>query len=56
MPWSLKPKKDAEDGDMRWGAVNKLRSSDFRIGKPSIAEAVLPIVKQWGVSRGTETS
>jgi len=40
MPWLLKPKKDAEDGEMRRGAVNKLRSGDVRIGKPLTVKAV----------------
>ena len=34
MPWHREPKKDVTNCDKLRGAVNKLRSADFRIGKP----------------------
>ncbi len=35
MPWHREAMKDAADCDKRRGAVNKHRSGDFRMGKPT---------------------
>ena len=37
MPWHQEPKKDVISCDKPRGAANKLRSGDFRMGKPSTA-------------------
>ena len=34
MPWHREPKKDVTSCDKPRGAANKLRSADFRMGKP----------------------
>ena len=34
MPWHWEPKKDVTSCDKLRGAANKLRSADFRMGKP----------------------
>ena len=36
MPWHQEPKKDVISCDKLRGAANKLRSGDFRMGKPTI--------------------
>ena len=35
MPWHVQAKKDVARCDKRRGAVSKLRSGDFRMGKPT---------------------
>ena len=35
MPWHQEPKKDVTSCDKPRGAANKLRSGDFRMGKPT---------------------
>ena len=37
MPWHQEPKKDATSCDKLRGAAHKLRSADFRMGKPGRA-------------------
>ena len=34
MPWHQEPKKDVVSCEKPWGAANKLRSMDVRMGKP----------------------
>ena len=37
MPWHQEPMKDVASCDKLRGAANKLRSGDFRMGKPTMA-------------------
>jgi hypothetical protein len=41
MPRRQEPMKDATNSDMLRGAVSRLRSGDFRMGKPSWGNAQL---------------
>lgn len=43
MPRHLEPKKDVANDDMPRGAVSKLRSGDFRMGKPTSGNALVSI-------------
>ena len=36
MPWHQEPMKDVISCDQLRGAANKLRSGDFRMGKPTL--------------------
>ncbi len=36
MPWHWEPMKDGTNTDMPWGVVSRLRSRDFRMGKPAV--------------------
>ena len=46
MPWHQEPMKDVISCDKLRGAANKLRSEDFRMGKPT---ARYPILNQIGM-------
>ncbi len=41
MPWRQEPMKDVTNDDMLRGAVSKLRSGDFRMGKPTIFNRIV---------------
>ena len=72
MPWHVQAKKDVARCDKRRGAVSKLRSGDFRMGKPTFTiSSVIRFAGLWerwiryhqteyiGLvkrTRGTETS
>ena len=46
MPWHQEPKKDVTSCDKLRGAANKLRSGDFRMGKPGRAILCQRMVNQ----------
>ena len=41
MPWHQEPMKDVISCDKLRGAANKLRSGDFRMGKPTVRYLIL---------------
>ena len=41
MPWHQEPMKDVISCDKLRGAANKLRSGDFRMGKPTVRYHIL---------------
>ena len=41
MPWHQEPMKDVISCDKLRGAANKLRSGDFRMGKPTLGYHIL---------------
>ena len=41
MPWHQEPMKDVISCDKLRGAANKLRSGDFRMGKPTVRYPIL---------------
>jgi len=48
MPRRILPMKDVEDCDKLRVAVNKLLSEDFRMGKPSMSNVMLPATEYIG--------
>ena len=54
MPRRILPMKDVEDCDKLRVAVNKLLSGDFRMGKPSMGHAMLPISEYIGYVNGNQ--
>ena len=59
MPWHQRPMKDVVSCDKPRGAASRLRSGDFRMGKPGGGEPPSPSAEHIGrveVSRGIETS
>jgi hypothetical protein len=44
MPWYQEPKKDVISCDKLWVAANGLRSTDFRMGKPTWLNAMYHVV------------
>ena len=51
--------KDGTNTDMPRGVVSRLRSEDFRMGKPTVRNGTVPIPESIGYMRhtqGTETS
>ena len=46
MPWHQEPMKDVISCDKLRGAANKLRSGDFRMGKPAIVNLWQPTVNK----------
>ena len=42
MPWRSGPMKDVVSCDKPWGAANRLRSMDVRMGKPGRGNALSP--------------
>ena len=59
MPWHQEPMKDGTNTDMLRGVVSKLRSGDFRMGKPTVRNGTGRISEYIGYTRhtqGTETS
>ena len=51
MPWHQEPKKDATSCDKPRGAAHKLRSVDFRMGKPGRAILCQRALNKIGVRR-----
>ena len=51
MPWHQEPMKDVISCDKLRGAANKLRSGDFRMGKPTGAILQYPALNKIGVGR-----
>ena len=49
MPWHQEPMKDVTSCDKLRGAAHKLRSVDFRMGKPGRAILCQPALNQIGV-------
>ena len=49
MPWHQEPMKDVTSCDKLRGAAHKLRSQDFRMGKPGRALLCQPALNQIGV-------
>ena len=59
MPWHQEPKKDVVSCEKPWGAANKRRAMDVRMGKPGGGKAPSPLHESIGHeegTRGTETS
>ena len=59
MPWHLAPMKDAISCDKLRGAANRLRSVDFRMGKPTVVNPTVSLLRIHSAvkgTRGTETS
>ena len=42
MPWRQESKKDAISCEKPWGAANRPRSTDVRMGQPSASHVALP--------------
>ena len=51
MPWHQEPMKDVISCDKLRGAVNELRSGDFRMGKPDTVNPYQPMLNQIGIGR-----
>ena len=49
MPWHQEPMKDVTSCDKLRGAANRLRSGDFRMGKPGTAILCQPALNKIGV-------
>ncbi len=59
MPWHGQAMKDVISCDKPRGAANKLRSVDFRMGKPGWLKTSHPLAEHIGLrklTQGTETS
>ena len=51
MPWHQEPMKDVTSCDKSGGAAHKLRSQNFRMGKPGRAILCHPALNKIGVGR-----
>ena len=53
MPWHLKLKKDATNGETRRGVVRTRRSADIRMWKPGMNNSMSSMTEYIGRERGT---
>ena len=53
MPWRQEPMKDVQHCDKLRGVVQRLRSADFRMGKPAPGNAGAAYGEHIAIERGT---